>query len=197
MAITTFQAGLTSVGHFDFVDSEAANLRGGEVVVFDSIHSSLEDRSAADVYIGPDGYRTVLRLATTIDEGPFFLADINSSSSFPSPGFELTSLFAQNQSFSRNLDSSGKVAVYGTEGLYSISSDSVDTDFINSSTVVNTKLYVNSSGKLTTEESASGQQVGYFIEFRVGTTLRSFSKPIQQLGAHNTGNTIIVYKSSR
>ncbi len=194
MTINTFQSGLTSAGHFDFLDADFSSIRGGEVVVFDSVHSDDADRTS-DVY-NPDGYRTVLRLATGADDGPFFLTDASASSSFPAPGFELTSLFATSQSHSANLDSSGKVGIFGTQGFYSISSDVVDTNTIDASTLVNTKLYVDPIGHLTTVLSASEKQVGYFIEFRSGTVLRSSSRPIQTIGAHRSGDTVIMYKSS-
>jgi len=193
MAIKPFQSGLISVGHFDFLDMHISELKGGEVVVFDSISTFAGDKSSADVY-SQDGYRTILRLATGLDEGPFLFADTDSTSSFPTPGFERTSLFAQQQPFGRSYDSSGKIAAYTTGGLYSISSDAVEGDSISDETLVNTKLYVSPTGRLTTVASSSLISVAKFIEYRKGSKLRGFDRPIQSVGSHFQGDTIVVYK---
>jgi hypothetical protein len=194
VAIFPFQPGLSSSGHFDFLDASAASLQGGEVLVLDSVHSSI-DRAAPDVEQNADGYRIGFRLANASDNNcPFFFADVNSSNSFPTPGFETTSLFATQQSFARSLDSSGKVAVYGSEGFYSIDVFASDVD---ESTALHTKLYINADGLLTAVESESGAVVAFFVAYRKAVQKRTFNKPLQPVAAHQTSDSILVYKTSK
>lgn len=195
MAIVPFQSGLSSVGHFDFLESDLPELLGGEVVVFDSIDSFSPDKLIPDTYVH-DGYHTILRLATSADLGPFFLSDLNSTHSFPAPGFELTSLFASNASYAGLIDGSGRVAVYGGDGFYSISVSAVDDTTIDNTLRPNTLLYPNASGRLTTTPSSANKAIGYFIEYREKAILHNPSHPIRSLGDMNQGDYIIFYKQS-
>lgn len=193
MAIKPYQSGIFSIGHFDMVDTDLAQVKGGEVVVFDFVDSSLMDKAAPDVY-SHDGMRTALRLATPLDQGPFFLADIQDNAAFVTPGYELTTLFGRNQSFGSTQDASSKIAIYSDEGFYSVSSTVVDTATINEATEMHSRLYTNSEGKLTTTPDGAGAIVGFFIDYRLGDILRS--KKFQSPETFSEGDSVIIYKTN-
>jgi hypothetical protein len=194
MSILPFQADLTPIGHFDFLDSELSEVQGGEVVVFDELPTSTLDLSAPDVFDQTN--RTLMRLATGLDVGPFFLAQVEDQKSFVSPGFELTSLYATNKQFGQTADASGKIGLYAQEGFYSINSNVVDSTTVNQFTSVGVRLYPSPSGQLTTSPSAAGAIVGFFVEFRDGDQLRGFPNKLQFPGTHTEGDSIIIYKSN-
>lgn len=193
MAIKAYQPGIIPVGHFDVLDTDLSSLKGGEVVVFDSILASLMDKAAPDIYSN-DGMRSALRLATPLDQGPFFLANIEDRASATSPGFEVTTLYGRNQSFAQTFDASSKVSIFTHEGFYAVSSTVVDTATINTSTEVHSRLYVSADGQITTEPSGSGAIIGFFIDYRLGSILRS--RKLQALEAFSEGDSVIIYKTN-
>jgi len=194
MGIKAFQANLTPVGHFDILDTDLAGLKGGEILVFDRLDESVGDTAAPDVFRG-DGYNSVLRLASSLDNGPFFLAANEEEARYNTPGFEVSSMYAQNQPFGQMLDSSNKVSIYAEEGFYSISSDVVDDTTVNANTDVYARLYADPSGLLTTTPSAGGSLVGFFIEHRDGDALRGYPNKFRYLGTHRIGDSITFYKT--
>lgn len=196
MAVKPYQADLTPIGHFDFLDSELTGIQGGEVVVFDEIDTALtQDQSAPDVFSdGPT--RTLLRLATGADTGPFFIANVPDGTTFSAPGFETTSMYSQNQTFNQTLDSSSKIGIYGQEAFYVVNSSVVDTTTINQYTPVGSRLYVNSEGHITTKHSAAGAIVGFFVEWQSGDLLRGFPDKFYRNTRHKSGDSIIIYKAN-
>jgi hypothetical protein len=194
MSIKPFQADLTPIGHFDFLDSELAEVKGGEVVVFDELPVGTSDKRSPDIF--DQSERTLMRLANSLDTGPFFLAQVEDQKSFVSPGFELTSLYATNKQFGQTHDASGKVGLFAQEGFYSVNSEVVDSTTVNAATAVGSRLYASPIGQLTATPSASGAIVGFFVEFRDGDTLRSFNNPLYLPGTHTEGDTIIAYKTN-
>lgn len=196
MAIQPISPGFEPLGHFDVLDTDLYQVRGGEVMVFDHVEPSVLDKSAPDVYINEDGYKAILRLATGLDYGPFYFVD-PMDRKYQSPGYEISNMFTQNQSFAQTFESSGKAAIYFQEGFYAINSEAVDTDTINSQTPVHTRLYVDASGKITATPSSSAALVGFFLEYRDGDRLRSQrSKMMSMPGTFKTGDTIIVFKTN-
>lgn len=191
--INVFQTGLTPVGQFDFKDSEITQIQGGEIAVFDHADLTVSDNFAPDVY--SDTLRTQLRLATDFDTGPFFFVDGDRNLGQASEiSVEGTSLFSTASPHIRNTNASGKFAIWGAEGFYSLTSNVVDTDTINTTTAPNTRLYVNADGLITAEKSASTAIIGYFIEYRQKsiTNNRLLNIP----GTNRDYDTIIVYKAN-
>lgn len=195
MAIKPYQSSLTPLGHFDILDTDLAGLKGGEILVFDRLEMGVTDQSTADVFISNDGYRTLLRLATSLDTGPFFISANQEEASYNVPGFELTSLYAQNSQYGQMYDASNKVSIYAQEGFYSISSDVVDTATVNATTDIYTRLYSDANGNLSATPSASGSIVGFFIDYQPGTQLRGFPNRFQYAGTHRSGDSVIFYKT--
>lgn len=194
MSIKPYQSSLISVGHFDVLDTDLSEIKGGEVLVFDRITASLLDEAAPDVYVDDNGDRTALRLATPLDVGPFYLANVEDRQSRATPGFELTTLFGQQASFGQVLDASSKVSIFSGEGFYAISSDVVDNSTVNESTVIHSRLYVNSEGKLTAQPSGAGAIVGFFLDYRLGDILRA--SKIRPAEVFAQGDSVIMYKTN-
>jgi hypothetical protein len=194
--IKVYQTGILPLGHFDITDSDLGNIEGGEVLVFDEAPLVAGERTVPDVY--QNGTRANLRLATIDDIGPFFLANMDKNSGqFSTPGFEKSSAFSVNTAFAQDYDSSSKISIFSDEGFYSISSDRFVDGYITTSTPINSRLYVGANGLLTTEASASGAQVGFFIEFRQDTVLNNnLNRPFYTAGTHQDADTIIIYKTN-
>lgn len=189
MSIVPFQSNLTAIGHFDFLDADLPNVKGGQVIVFDSLGVNTSDQRSQDVF--NQNQRTLMRLANNQDAGPFFLAQVEDQKSRLTPGFETTSLFSTMNTYGVGVEISGKIGLYDQEGFYAVSSDV--TASISASTAVGTRLYVE-QGQLTTSPSASGAIVGFFAEFRSGAQLRA--QPLNLHGTYLTSNTIIFYKAN-
>ena len=194
MSIKAFQSNLSPIGHFDILDTDLSEILGGEVLVFDRIAEGIVDRTSPDIFVG-DGYRSLLRIASTLDSGPFFLAASEKSTAFNSPGIENTSLFSRNQSYNQNSDASGKASFYADEGFYSISSNVVDNATVNQYTDIYSRLYADASGRLTTTPAVSGAIVGYFIEYQSGEQMRGYPQKLQYPSAHIENDSVIVYKT--
>ena len=192
--IKPYEATIITLGQFDFLDSELSEIEGGEVVVFDQIDQTITaSNSAPDVFDGYQ-YRTILRIATGADAGPFFFADVPGGSTSFRPGFESSTMFSQNTVFAQTADASSKIGVYGQEAFFILNSDVVDSTTVHQGTLVNSDLYVDANGHLTTDVSASGKAAAKFIEFQNGTNLRGYPKGFQYATEHTAGDSIIVYK---
>lgn len=195
MAVKSYQPGAKIVGNFDFLDTDLPYMHGGEIVVFDEISTDSNDRSSPDVYKA-GSKRTLLRLATGADTGPFLIAELPDEGLFHQPGFEVTSLYAKNQPFAKETAASGKIGVYVEEGFYVVNSDVVDSTTVNSNTAVGARLYSDSNGHLTATPSASGAIVGFFVEFQSGELLRGFPSRFGYAATHKTGDSIVFFKSN-
>lgn len=194
--IKVFQPGLMPLGHFDVVDSDLANIEGGEVLVFDTAPAVAGEQKVPDVY--SDDNRANLRLATITDNGPFFFAGMDKNNGqFTTPGFERTSAFSTNSAFGQSYDSSSKISIYASEGFYSITLDRFVDGYVTENTAPNTRLYVGESGLLTTEPSTSSALVGFFIEYRKTSILNNnLNRPFYTAGSHKEQDSVIVYKSN-
>lgn len=191
--IKPYQTGLLPLGHFDFKDDEIANIKGGEVAVFATAEST--DDSVPDVFGGPP--RSLLRLATSTDVGPFFFvdADINEGA-LSAVNLESSSMFSTAASYTGTSNVAGKLAIFAAEGFYAITTDAVDTTTINANTAPNTRLYVDSDGKLTAKESSPAVIAGFFIEHRDVTVTSGFPQRFNVAGSNRLLSTVIVYKAN-
>lgn len=193
MTLRLFQTGLMPIGHFDFIDSQIPFIRGGELAVFDHADPTLFDVFTPDVYGDPS--RTLLRLARDTDTGPFFLIDGDrNSGALAEVSTETTTLFSSASPQIRGVNTSGKFAVFASDGFYSVTSDVIDTDTIDQDTLPNTRLYVNQDGLLTAIPSASTVIAGYFVEYRLKSVENA--RLFNFAGADRNLDTLIFYKSS-
>lgn len=190
--IRPFQTSITPVGHFDFLDTELAGLKGGEVAVLDQILTSNSDKTSPDTF--GETYRLVARLANKYDEGPFYFTDSRGNSwGAGEVGFENVSLFSTAGPYLDTADAAGKIGLWVDEGFYSITVDAVEST-ITADTPINTSLYVSANGKLTTVPSQSNKIAAHFIEYRAKSFLDSQRNKFNYHGTSKRQDTIIVYK---
>lgn len=195
--IRPYQTNLLPIGHFDFLDSQIESVKGGEVAVLDIAPDIQSELAVSDVFLGST--RTVARLATDQDVGPFFFVDADrDTGGVVGAGVESTSLFSVNGAVTTAMGAnvSGKLALFAAEGFYAISIDVVDTDTISEDTIPNTRLYVNEDGHITATPSSPAVIVGFFVEYRDASVVGGFPDRFTFSGANRTTDTIIVYKAN-
>lgn len=192
--IKIYQTGILPLGHFDIKDTDLPNILGGEILVFDLAQNSADERRTPDTY--SDIKRSYLRLATSADSGPFFLANSDKNSGdYSSIGLEKVSMFSTATSFAQQYDSSSKISIFGAPGFYSITIDVVEDGYITESTIPNTPLYSSDSGLFTTLPNVTNKLVAYFIEYRKSSIVNNnLNRPFYTAGSFPKYDSIIIYK---
>lgn len=182
MALKLRHPGIEPAGEFDVLDTDAANIIGGDIGVFDgTLRDSAggTDLHAYDVdgYVsGANPFRTVVRLADNTDVGPFLLLD----DGIAGYGTMLGSLIGSNAGQATSvtgsvvigpstLRGSGKVTCWDKPGLYMVTVDTLGTTPPNSGTTPGTALYADATGLWTTV--AGGAVVARFVEWQNGDSL--------------------------
>jgi len=195
VGISTYQSRAEPAGQFDFLDSQIEDIKGGEVVVFDTVDVTSGDLRAPDVY--GDTVRVVARKALSSDIGPFFLVESHANAGGVSTiSREVSSLVSTSVAHLGYDNVSGKLSLHMAEGLYAISTDVVDSATINATTPPNTRLYTNDSGLLTTTPSQTAAIIGFFVEFRDNAITNGFPQPFIVAGTNRQNSTAIIYKSN-
>lgn len=180
MALYLLQSGVQPLGQFDVLNTEAADIVGGELMTLDKYATGNTAAETAAADVGADGYivvggtitayRTVAKKAST-GTGPVFLADDGKAGYgvlFGSIVGASTGLAAGTNLGPSTLTGSGKVTLWDKPGLYGVSLDALASGVIESisgnitrTPTPGTALYC-SSGKLAL--SGTGQAVAYFVE---------------------------------
>jgi len=182
MALKLRHPGIEPAGEFDVLDTDAANIIGGDIGVFDgTLRDSAggTDLHAYDVdgYVsGTNPFRTVVRLADNTDVGPFLLLDDGIAgygtmfgSIIGSNAGQATSITGAVVVGPSTLRGSGKVTCWDKPGLYMVTIDTLGTTPPNSGTAPGTALYADANGLWTTV--AGGAVVARFIEWQDGDSL--------------------------
>lgn len=193
MALKPLQASYP-FGQFDGVDSNAASLKGGEVVGFTRISATATtDKAAADLADGYVGttvkYRPAVTSALTTGMRPLFLADEGIKGYGTLFGEVVGGATGQVVSGGAQVGphtttGSGKVTIWGNPGLYAVTLDSVDTTAStgltaeNASLTVGAALYATSAGLLTPNAGAAFEAVvvARFVEFTTNGSLVTSQK---------------------
>lgn len=182
MALFILNPGITPLGDFDLLDSDAAALKGGEVMTLDKALRAGTDRAAKDVLDGylapgvsegtPTAYRTVARIADEATETYklFFLADDGKAYYGVMFGSVIGAPVGQSTTGTNfgpsTVTGSGKVTLWDKPGLYAVSLDAVAADVIPATldTPLPGEVLYRSTGGLLTRASGTGDKIAAFIE---------------------------------
>jgi len=208
MALFILNPGVSPLGDFDLLDTDAAGLLGGEVMVLDKStprRNAAGEKAAADVYDGylapgvsegtPTAYRTVARIASsTCNQKLFFLADdgkkyygVMFGSVIGAPmGLSTTGTNLGPSTVS----GSGKVTLWDKPGLYAVSLDAVAADVIPATldTPLPGELLYRSTGGLLTRDTGTSDKIAAFIELTANGAL--VTTPGRLVGAAETFDRI-------
>jgi hypothetical protein len=215
MALFILNSGLQPLGEFDVLDTDAANILGGEVMVMDEASRvvTASEKAAYDVLDGyvadevdsgtPTATRVVARIADEASEtyDVFFLADegkafygVTLGSVIGSPvgmGTTGTNLGPHTTA------GSGKVTLWDKPGTYAVSYDAVGgnlnprTGNLNDTPLPGTVLYRETlTGKLT-EATGTGDKIASFIELTSNGSL--VTTPGRLVGAAESFDRLKIY----
>jgi hypothetical protein len=182
MALKVLQPGIFPIGQYDCLDADLTTIKGGEVLVFDSVTLAGSDKSARDGAF--DGYlnslkRPVVRKVTTGDDStkkPVMLADEGIAGYGTIFGTVVGGTAGQSISGTvlgpTSALGSGKVTAWDKPGLYAISLDTVDATIAPTASIVaGAALGVTTAGVLTTAAGILGGPVARFIDFETKGSL--------------------------
>jgi hypothetical protein len=216
MALFILNPGISPLGDFDVLDTDAAAVLGGEVMVLDKAArtNSASEKAVKDVfdcYVAPgvdsgDGtaYRVVARIADSASETQnlFFLADegkayygVMFGSVIGTPAGLSTTGTNLGPS---TMTGSGKVTLWDKPGLYAVSLDAIAADVVPTVTghLYDTPLpgdilyRGDTSGRLT-RDSTGGDKIAAFIELTDKGAL--VTTPSRLVGASETFDRIKIY----
>lgn len=220
MALYLLQPGVQPLGQFDFLDTDLANVLGGEVGVLDEAAraNSATEKAASDVLDGyladevdtgtPTASRSVLRIADETVESvkAFYLLDDGQAGYGTLLGtligvpVGLATTVASGGSLlgPHTAAASGKVTAWDKPGMYAVSGDAVggllnpNTGNLNDTPAPGTLLYrEGSTGKLT-EDTTSGDKLALFVELR-GTGGGSLvNTPAELVGATPVFDRLVI-----
>lgn len=189
MALFLLQPGLQPLGQFDYLDTDLANVLGGDLSVWSeaSRTNTTTEKAAQDVL---DGYvadlidagdstasRPVLQLGDGSDGVvAHYLNDdgqANYGTLFGSLIGNPVGLTVTGTALGpHTAEASGKVTVYDKVGLYAVSTAALDSDVfpttgnLNDTPLPGEVLYRGSATAQLTRVAATGQQAALFIEMR-------------------------------
>ena len=158
MALFLLQPGLEPLGQYDFLDTDLANVLGGELGTWDEAArvNTLTEKAAQDVFDGyvsdlidagtPDASRPILRIADSsgtddssalylLDEGVAYYGTSLGTLIGGPVGLATTVASGGTLIGPHTAQGSGKVTAWGKPGLYAVSLDAV-----HSGTVANSQL---------------------------------------------------------
>lgn len=203
MALILVQSGLTPMGQFDGLDSQATSMKGGEVCTFTSVTIGTSDQEAADVEDGYVGTTTKARVAITTTVAaltkPIFLTDEGTTGYGTLFGQVVGANVGQSTSGSalgpHTASGPGKITIYAQPGFYATTLDAVDTDAsiglspTNATLAPNAALSYTTAGKLTPAAGAnavhaSNSNVARLVEFSSNGSL--VTTPVNLVAALNS-----------
>jgi hypothetical protein len=199
MALLPLQPGLMPLGQFDVLDTDQANIRGGEVMTLGlaSRTNTATEKAAADVLDGynfatPTAQRAVAQLATSA-VNLVYLSDGGTGPDYFTLFGTLTGatagLVTSGSALGpNNMSGSGKVTLWDKPGLYAVTTNALHANF--ASTITSAGLTpgsvigYDSAGKLahsTANGAISASGVAYFVEF--GSSGSYVTTPARLVGA--------------
>jgi len=212
MALYVLQPGLTPLGQFDFLDTDLANVLGGELAVWGEASRTITstEKAASDVLDGyvadqvdagtPDASRPVLQLGDGTDGvvahyltddgsanyGTLFGNLIGNPVGLATTGTALGPHSAQ---------ASGKVTVHNMAGMYAVSTDALDADVLGGANLNDTPLpggvlYRGAATAQLTRTAVTGYQAALFIELRGDGSL--VTTPGRLVGATEAFDRIVI-----
>lgn len=184
MALKILNPGTAApLGQFDVLDTDLTTVLGGEVATFTAVTYAGSDKAAADVADGYTGTTSKTRPAATVvlgtgANGPYFLTDdgtTNYGTLFGSivGGAVGTSTTGSNLG-PHTSTGSGKVTLWGAQGLYGVTLDACDTTLAPATPIaVGAALTASATtGKLGTGLTANaGATMARFVEFATDGSL--------------------------
>jgi len=185
MALKLLQPGTQApLGQFDALDADLNNFKGGEVATFVATTYAGTDKAAADVSDGYTGTTSKTRPAVTLTlgagaAGPYFLTDdgiANYGTLFGSlVGGSVGQTVTGGTVFGPHTAAgSGKITLWGAQGLYGVTLDACDTATLTPSVpiAVGAALTASTAGLLGTGGTAnSGATMARFVEFTTDGSL--------------------------
>lgn len=210
MALYVLQPGLNPLGQFDFLDTDLANVVGGDIGTWDEAAraNSASEKAAADVFDGyvanevddnvPTATRAVLRLADTSTETykAFYLLD----DGVAGYGTLLGTLIGGPVGLATTVASggallgpssaqgSGKVTAWDKPGLYAVSLSALASDVVPTASgnlydtpLPGELLYRGATSAKLTRASASGDKMALFVELASNGSL--VTTPARLVGA--------------
>lgn len=201
----------TNIGNFDVLDEDLAGLLGGEVLGLTYV-AAADDKASVDVEDGYVSYATQTRPAATrqLTSGmrPLFLCDTGTANYGSLFGQAVGGSVGQQVSggtqFGPPIDYwSGKSALWGAEGMYSVTLDACDTNAgtglqpTNPTLAGNAALYATSTGLLTPNALVAFEAVvlGRFMGFDVSgskvTTPASLREAVNSGGSSTVSDPFV------
>jgi len=193
MALYPLNPGVVPLGQFDVVDTELANILGGEVMTLTTasrVNSATEvaAQDALDGYTFTDAnLRPASTRASTAAQGPLYLADDGNSPDYLTYFGSLTGPLGLGGSETgtrigpHTASGSGKVTLWDKPGLFAVSVDALAGDFLTALVGANvapgTVLgFANGAdiGKIAHDACANvvaATGVGHFVEFSSAPSL--------------------------
>lgn len=186
MALKVLNPGTaTPLGQFDALDAQTLTMKGGEVCTFttNTVVWGGTDKAAADEMDGYAGTTTKYRPAVTNTlgtgaGGPYFLSDDGTANYGTLFGSVVGGTAGQLTSGSvlgpHTATGSGKITLWGAEGLYGVTLDAVDASTLAPSVNITpgTALTATTAGLLGTGGTAnSGGTFARFVEFATDGSL--------------------------
>lgn len=208
MALYVYQPGVQPLGQFDMLNTQLANVKGGEIgtVTAQARTNSSTESAAYDVL---DGYSNAtdqkrVAITTTIASSstrPLWLLDDGTTGYGTLFGQTIGTPVGLSTSGTNlgphSAAASGKVTCWDKPGIYAVSVDAVDTSadglvLTNSSCDPGTGVDVQSDGVLTLSGSgtASGVNVGRFLEFETSPFL--VTTPPSLVGATEAAVRVVI-----
>lgn len=184
MALKILNPGTTSpLGQFDMVDGLTP--KGGEVATFTNVVFGGTDLAAADEQDGYSGTTSKVRAAATTTlpttgttNGPFFLTDDGVAGYGTLFGSIVGGVAGQQTSGAvlgpHTATGSGKLTLWGAEGLYGVTLDAVDATSMNPNIAIlpGAALTATSAGLLGVGGTANGgSTMARFVEYATDGSL--------------------------
>lgn len=143
MALRTIYTNRLPVGTFDIIDTDAANVKGGEVMTLTTAdnNATASEAGAVDVLDEADGYlvtssstRPAATFATTASQFPLYLSDDGKDKYGPMLGGVVggatgLNVVASSAIGPSTIEGSGKVTLHQEAGQYAVTIDACATDF--------------------------------------------------------------------
>lgn len=205
MALYPLQSGMNPLGQMDVLNTEAASLKGGEVMTLGTAsRANSESETAAQdaldgyTYVTPE-LRPVAKTASDATEFPLYLADEGTSPDYLTYYGKLMGPVGLGEGAAlgpHTAAASGKVTLWDKPGLYAVTLDACASDFVSSIAAGLTpgaSIGFTADGKLAHGACAAAVAatgVAHFVEFSAEPGL--VKTPARLVGAAETFTRVVL-----